>query len=132
MERLLNGQLPPLKEMSPLGLAFLGDAVYGLLVREHLLQQGNSTARRLHGISVEWVRCEAQAKALKAIWEALTEDEQNWAHRGRNAHVSHIPKNAAPEDYHAATGLEVLFGALYTEGKMERIRELFQMIVHTM
>lgn len=114
--------------MSPLALAFLGDAVYGLLVRERLLRQGNSNARRLHAMSVDWVRCEAQARALQTILPLLTEEEQALAHRGRNAHVAHAPRNASVEDYHAATALEALFGALYLEGQLERLRALFERI----
>lgn len=131
MERLLSGEFPPLSEMSPLALAFLGDSVYGLMVREHLLHHGNCSAKLLHARSVEWVRCEAQAKALEELRPLLTEEEQAIAHRGRNAHTGHLPKNAAPEDYHNATALEALFGALYAKGDLERLRELFAKIVET-
>ena len=69
--------------------------------------------------------CQALAKALKEMWEDLSEPEQAIALRGRNAHVGHVPKNAEPADYHGATALEALFGWLYLNGEVERVRELF-------
>ena len=128
MDMLNLGAFPPMSEMSPLALAFLGDGVYGLLVREHLLQRGNCTVNRLHTQSVEWVRCEAQAQALRRLWPALSAAEQAIAQRGRNAHVHHVPKNSSLEDYHSATALETLFGALYIQGEFDRIRALFMTI----
>ncbi len=127
MERLLGAELPPLNELSPLTLAFVGDGVYELLVREHLVGQGNCPVKKLHGRAVEWVRCEAQAQALSAtLWPMLTEEERQVALRGRNAHVGHVPKNAQVGDYHGATALEALFGWLYLRGELSRLRELFQ------
>lgn len=116
-------------EMSPLALAFLGDGVYELLVRDYILRSGSAPVSKLHSQAVNWVRCEAQAKALKDIEESLSEEELDFVRRGRNAHVSHVPKNSAPEDYHFATALETLFGALYLKGEFSRIHELFGLIV---
>ncbi len=131
MEKLFDGDLQqPLNEFSPLTLAFVGDGVYELLVREHLAAQGNCPVKKLHGRAVEWVRCEAQAKALSQIlWPLLTEEEQAVALRGRNAHVGHVPKNAQVGDYHGATALEALFGYLYLKGDVQRVRELFAVII---
>ncbi len=130
MEKLFGGEAPPLKEMSPLALAFLGDGVYELFVREYLVNKGNCPVKKLHGRAVELVRCEAQAKALaETLWPVLTEEEQAVTLRGRNAHVGHVPKNAEVADYHGATALETLFGYLYLKGELSRLRELFSMIL---
>lgn len=133
MEQLLQAEHPPLNEMSPLTLAFLGDAVYELLVREHLVGRGSRPVKKLHSAAVEWVRCEAQAQALtETLWPVLTEEEQAVALRGRNAHVGHVPKNANVADYHGATALEALFGYLYLKQEPERIRALFDLILEKM
>lgn len=130
MEKLLNAAFQPLNEMSPLTLAFLGDGVYELFVREYLVSKGSCPVKKLHSRAVELVRCEAQAKALsESLWPLLTEEERAVAMRGRNAHVGHVPKNAEVGDYHAATALEALFGYLYLKGEVNRLRELFTVIL---
>ena len=128
MEKLLQGDISP-KGLSPLPLAFVGDGVYELLVREYLAAQGNCPVKKLHARKVELVRCQAQAQALEKIWPQLTPEEQEVAQRGRNAHVGHVPKNAALADYHGATALEALFGYLYLSGDMARLRELFRCVI---
>ena len=128
MEKLLQGDIST-KGLSPLPLAFVGDGVYELLVREYLAAQGNCPVKKLHARKVELVRCQAQAQALEKIWPQLTPEEQEVAQRGRNAHVGHVPKNAALADYHGATALEALFGYLYLSGDMTRLRELFRCVI---
>ena len=126
MERLLN--LPcDVNSYSPLTLAFLGDTVYDLLVREELLCRGNCGVKKLHSEAVEKVRCAAQSQTALRLEPLLTEEEAAVYRRGRNAHPGHTPKNADVGDYHRATGLEALFGYLYLKGEMERIRELFRL-----
>ena len=127
MERLLNLSCNP-ESYSPLTLAFLGDTVYDLLVRERLLCQGNCGVKKLHTAAVEKVRCEAQARASEILEPLLTEEEAAVFRRGRNAHPGHTPKNANTGDYHRATALESLFGYLYLKGELMRIRELFEKI----
>lgn len=130
MEKLLNAEYKPLNEMSPLTLAFLGDGVYELFVREYLVSKGSCPVKKLHSRAVEMVRCEAQAYVLTELfWDVLTEEERAVVLRGRNAHVGHVPKNANVADYHAATALEALFGYLYLKGELLRLRELFVMIL---
>lgn len=115
---------------SPLALAFLGDAVYGLLVREHLLLSANRPAGQLHTLSVQSVNARAQATAAKVILPQLTEEELSVYKRGRNAHPGHTPKHQSEGDYHAATGLESLFGWLYLQNRQDRLRALFDSILH--
>ena len=114
--------------LSPLALAFVGDTVYDLFVRETLVCQANRPVKKLHFLAVEKVRAQAQAIFAKEIFDFLTQEEKDVFMRGRNAHTGHIPKNASVEDYHYATALETLFGFLYLSGQIERLRELFSFI----
>ena len=114
--------------LSPLTLAFVGDAVYELLVREWLAREANRPANDLHSESVSKVCAKAQSKAAGLLIPLLNDEELSVYKRGRNAHVNHIPRHADPADYHAATGLETLFGFLYLNGKNDRILELFNII----
>ncbi|MDO4749446.1 MAG: ribonuclease III domain-containing protein [Eubacteriales bacterium] len=118
-----------LNAMSTLALAHVGDAVYELLVRTRLTLEGNRTARVLHREAVRRVSAPAQARAIKKIEMQLTETEWEVFRRGRNAHVHAIPRGAAVGEYHAATGLETLFGWLYLRGEEQRVNELFRMIM---
>lgn len=115
------------KLLSPLTLAFVGDAVFGLLVRERLADL-DLAAGRLHPASVRLVRAEAQAAAAALLLPLLSEEEEGVYKRGRNAHTGSVPKNATVGEYHAATGLEALFGFLYLAGRTERARTLFNRI----
>ena len=116
------------KMLGALDLAFVGDSVYGLLVREHLARQGSRPVGELHRMAVEFVNASAQASAYEALRPLLTEQEEAVFRRGRNG-GAHPPKNADPGDYAKATGLEALFGWLYLSGQEERARALFQTIV---
>lgn len=122
------GATPP-KQLSPLALAFVGDGVYELLVREYVMAQGNASAHTLHMKAVQFVKAAAQSEAVEAVLPLLTEEELAIYKRGRNAHSATIPKNANPAQYRKATGLEALFGYLHLENRTERVRELFQSVV---
>ena len=110
-------------------LAFVGDGVFGLLVREYLASQSSAHASQQHARAVAMVRCEAQAEYMKRLLPHLTEEEEVVFRRGRNYHTSHSPRKATA-DYHIATGLEALFGYLYLSGSTFRIRELFAYCVN--
>lgn len=131
MKDYLGIQLPEekLQTMSVLGLAHIGDGVYELLVRTWLCANGKTTSKGLHKETVSFVRAPAQAKAALKIMDKLSEAEQAIFKRGRNAKVNSVPKNADISEYHAATGLETLFGYLYLRGDRDRINELFGLIV---
>ena len=111
-------------QLSPLTLAFVGDGVFDLFVREEIVCSANRPVGALNKLKVDRVRCEAQAARFAKIEPLLTEEETDIFRRGRNAHTSHTPKNASPADYHTATGLEALFGYLYLSDRFDRIREL--------
>ena len=110
--------------LSPSVLAFVGDAVYGLLVRTRLAEV-NRPSGELHSLSVKYVSAVAQAEAFKKIESSLTEKEVSIFKRGRNFRTSNTPKSATGGEYHTATGLECLFGYLHLN---DRISELFDMI----
>lgn len=128
MDKLLSSGTDP-KELSSLSLAFVGDSVYDLLVREYLLSFGNRHVGELNKDKVAMVCCSAQTKALDNIKPLLTEEEEGVFRRGRNVNVRSVPRNSSLKDYHTATGLEALFGYLYLSGRVDRIRELFDIIV---
>ena len=119
MERLWPAEID-LHTISPLNLAFVGDGVYELMVRERLVGVANRPNKEQHRLSVAQVRAEAQAAAMDRLLPLLTEQEAAVYRRGRNAHTSR-----KGEEYHKATGLETLFGYLYLAGEIERVRELF-------
>ena len=113
--------------LSPSVLAFVGDAVYGLMVRTALAEV-NRPSGELHKLSVKLVNASAQADAFKLIEPKLFEKELSVFKRGRNFKTGNTPKNASGVDYHTATGLEVLFGWLYLSNQNERAKELFDII----
>lgn len=125
--RMLNEKCNP-NELSPLTLAFIGDGVYDLLVRERLVCEANRPVGVLNSEKIKLVCCTAQSRIAARITENLTEEELKVFKRGKNAHAMTVPKNAKRGDYHTATGLEALFGYLYLSDRTERLRELFEII----
>ena len=112
-------------DLTALGLAHIGDAVFELLVRSWLCTRGVAKAGQLPKQTVRYVAAPAQAAFMARIQDLLSDEELTWFKRGRNSHVNGIPKNATHAEYAAATGLEALFGTLYLLGRRERINELF-------
>lgn len=122
--RFIDKEINP-KQLSPLNLAFVGDCVYEILVREMLVCEANRPVNDLHRESVKFVSAKAQTEAFHKIKDCLTEEEMAQFKRGRNAKVGHSPKSATDAEYHTATGVEALFGYLYLNDNSERIKELF-------
>ena len=118
-------------EISPLTLAFVGDGVYDLLVRDYLVNLANRPVGELNKIKVSFVNCTSQAKFAQFLLSHLTEKETAVYKRGRNAAPKTTAKNGSVADYHSATGLESLFGYLHLSGEEARIQELFDLIVHS-
>lgn len=112
-------------QMSPLNLAFVGDAVYSLLTRQYIVTDAVRPPGELNKRSSAHVCATKQSKDYYKILEHLTEKELAIIKRGRNASPSQKAKNATVADYRNATGLETLFGYLYLKGENQRILELF-------
>lgn len=127
MEKLTKAKCD-VNMLSPLNLAFIGDTVFDLFVREKLVCEANRPVNKLHNKAASMVKASAQAKAVEKIRDRLSEQEQSVIRRGRNAHVNHKAKNMSEADYHLATGLEALFGYLYLKGETDRLNEIFEMI----
>ena len=110
--------------LSPLQLAYIGDAVYELLVRTYILSK-DMNVNELHRKATKYVKAEAQADLIHALEEELSDREIGIVKRGRNAKTNTSPKNADIVDYKYATGFESLFGYLYMREEYDRIYELF-------
>ena len=116
-----------LSEISTPALAYLGDSVLELCVREMLVDQGISSSKRLNSAALSFVRAETQANAMIKILPVLSEEESAVYRRGRNVGHTNVPKNATVGQYRIATGMETLFGYLHLLGRGDRIRELFSL-----
>ena len=116
-------------EIPNLSLALVGDGVYELMCRTHLCAGGDRKLLNLHRDTVEMVKAPAQAKFADKLLPHLTDEEQAYYRRGKNAHTHAAPKTATRQEYQKATGLECLFGALYLLGKTDRLNELFAIII---
>jgi len=115
------------RNFNPLALAFLGDGVYEVLVRQKIILNANLSVRKLHAASVEKVRASYQALGVERIMPLLSCEEADIIRRGRNTN-SRLPKSASVSEYRLATGLEALFGYLALIGEHERVEELFEVI----
>lgn len=115
------------RSFSPLALAYIGDAVFEVLVRLSVMAEGNAPVNRLHKKARDIVNAKAQAEMYFRIRDMLTEEEAAVFRRGRNAKSFTTPKHADLMDYRHATGLEAVFGYLYLKGERERAAKLFQM-----
>ncbi len=119
------------KDVNPMVLAYLGDAIYELFIRSIVVKANRSKVRELHKLTVGFVKAESQAKALKLVQNMLTEEEMGIVRRGKNHKVSSIPKNIGVMEYKMATGFEALLGYLYLLNKGERLQELMEKSITT-
>ena len=115
-----------LLNLSNLGLAYLGDAVYEVMVRSRLVLHGKLTPGTLHRAALDYVAAPRQAAMTEKILPLLTEEEARIYKRGRNANPHSHPKGATRQEYQIATGLEALFGWLYLNGENDRLNTLFE------
>ncbi|MBR5870018.1 MAG: ribonuclease III [Clostridia bacterium] len=122
---------PALVEYSGAALAYLGDAVMEVLVRQMLVRRGIGNAGKLSALSLDYVRATNQSRGLEGLLPHLTEEENAVYHRGRNAAGAH-PKSASVNDYRRATGLEALFGYLHLKGDTARLEALFDLFVRSL
>ncbi len=110
--------------LQPAVLAFIGDAVFSLFIRERLIIKKRGNSHQLHILATEYVKAASQSKISKSLMDTFTEEEAYIFRRGRNTKSTTIPKNADVQDYKYATGLEALFGYLYLIKQRERLHQL--------
>ena len=120
-----------INSMSPLTWAYIGDAIYELYIREHLIETTNLKPNRLHREAIKFVKASEQANALKQIQDMLTDEEKEIVRRGRNTQNHHLPKNANLDDYTHATAFEALIGYLYLCKNETRLNKILQKVIET-
>lgn len=118
-----------IKKINTTGLAYIGDAVYEVYVREGLLKENVSNIDAIHKMATKFVRAESQALVVKTIFDNLTEQEQALVKRARNHKISSKPKNADPVTYKLATAFEALVGYLYLTDDKDRLSEILSVAV---
>ncbi|MFA5383057.1 MAG: ribonuclease III domain-containing protein [Eubacteriales bacterium] len=126
-EQFLQNEKSPPEEIPILVLAYLGDAVYDLYIRQYLIEQGITRLNVLHKKTTGYVRAEKQAIAIRFLEEHLSEDEAAVARRGRNAKSGHPKKGKDIGIYHYSTGMEALVGYLYLKRNYKRLQEVLTM-----
>lgn len=126
MEQFLQSGID-IRTLSSLTLAYMGDGIFELLIRESIISKGGCKPSNLHIQAVAMTKAVSQAAVARAVFPLLPEDEAAVFKRGRNAKAGHSCKSASVDDYHMATALETVFGYLYLSGNMARLRELFSL-----
>ena len=131
MEELIKIEKSPeeVNMMSPLTWAYVGDCVYELFIRTHLVNATNLKPHKLHIEAIKYVKANAQAKILSEIYDDLTDEEKDIVRRGRNTENHHLPKNSNVQEYMYATAFEALIGYLYLTKQNERLLEILQKTV---
>ena len=119
------------RSVSPLSLAYIGDAVYELYVRSYIMHDVNMPVAKLHKASTQYVSARAQAKIYHKIKDNLTEEETEVFKRGRNAHSYTSAKNTDIIDYRISTGLEALIGYTYIKKDEARLKEIISMCIES-
>ncbi|NMA67468.1 MAG: Mini-ribonuclease 3 [Clostridiaceae bacterium] len=112
--------------MQPSVLAFMGDAVYDLFIRERLIMNRKGTSHNLHIYATEYVKASSQAYISKILHDIFTEEEAYFFRRGRNAKSTTVPKHADIQDYKYATAFEAVLGYLYLTHQHERLKYLME------
>ncbi|OZB90208.1 Mini-ribonuclease 3 [Paenibacillus sp. XY044] len=114
----------PARLIPPIVLAYIGDAIYEVAIRQYLISKTNLRPNQLHRSATGLVSAKAQSRIIGALEEMLTDEERDVVRQGRNAKSGTIPKNADVLEYRHATAFESLIGYLYYTGKFERLQEL--------
>lgn len=118
------------RQLNPLALAFVGDAVYEVFIRTYLVNKFKDLSpHKLHLKAIAYVKAHSQSEFIKKMESKLNEEEHVIFKRGRNAKSGTVPKNADVQEYRMATGLEALVGFLYITDQKERLNELLNMII---
>lgn len=126
LQELFRMKEVDIKEYSPLALAYIGDAVYELVIRSLVLNEGNRQVQKMHKRTSSMVQACAQARMITALNDQLSEEEHAVYKRGRNAKSMSPAKNQSVSDYHKATGFEALIGYLYLKKEWKRMLRLIK------
>lgn len=118
-----------IREQSPQSLAFVGDAVYSLHIREYFVKSKRYNINTLNKMTVKYVSAHGQFMALELLKDILTEEEASFAKRGQNASKASVAKNASVAEYRASTGFECMLGYLKLTGQEARIAYLVSYIL---
>lgn len=132
IDRFFGIEDKDIRSFSPLTLAYIGDAVYEIVIRTIIVEKGNAPVNKLHHKASSLVKAVAQKAAIEKILPLLTEEEEAVYKRGRNAKSYTSAKNASVIDYRIATGFEALMGFLYLMGRNERMLELVKIAVNNL
>jgi len=132
IDRFFGIEDKDIRSFSPLTLAYIGDAVYEIVIRTIIVEKGNAPVNKLHHKASSLVKAVAQKAAMEKILPLLTEEEEAVYKRGRNAKSYTSAKNASVIDYRIATGFEALMGFLYLMGRNERMLELVKISVNNL
>lgn len=118
------------RQLNPLVLAFVGDAIYEVFVRTYLVDANRDmSVHKLHKKAIGFVKANAQSNLMMQILGDLNEDEEYIYKRGRNAKSGTVPKNADVVEYRTATGFESLLGYLYMTEQNERLNEILEKVI---
>ncbi len=126
IEGFFNIKDKDIRSFSPLTLAYIGDAIYEVVIRTIIVEKGNAPVNKLHHKASSLVKATAQKESMEIILPLLSSEEEAVFKRGRNAKSYTSAKNASIIDYRIATGFEALIGYLYLTGKNERMLELIK------
>jgi len=113
-------------ELSPLALAFIGDAIHTAYVREEVLKGKNNKLSNYHNLAKRYCNAKRQMQSLEAIFDILTDEEKEVVRRARNSHSKHTAKNFDEETYKKATAFEALVGHLYMTKQIERLKKILE------
>ena len=131
MDEIINIDKTPeaVLTMSPLTWAYVGDCVYELFIRTHLVNTTHLKPHKLHIETIKYVKAGAQAQILNNIYDDLTDDEKDIVRRGRNTENHHLPKNSNVQEYMYATAFEALIGYLYLTKQHKRLKDILSKII---
>lgn len=121
IRRCFPGKSVDIRTYSPLAMAYIGDAIYDLVIRTVVVERGNRPANDLHRHATQYVNAGTQARMIEALKDVLTQEEADIYRWGRNAKFYTKAKNATVREYRRATGMEALMGYLYLTGHTERL-----------
>lgn len=119
-----GGEGADIRTYSPLTFAYIGDAVFEIIIRTLIVEKGQRAANTLHKHTTKIVCAETQARMIEAVYDFLSEQEQDIYRRGKNTKINSSAKHASLSDYRKATGFEALCGYLFLRGDTERIIQI--------